>query len=55
MGESAKLMSESVKTQFSESQRLIKDITGQMTEIKETNKQVFGMTEQLQNLEKSFK
>ena len=52
MGESAKLMSESVKTQFSESQRLIKDITGQMTEIKETNKQVFGMTEQLQNLEK---
>ena len=52
MGESAKLMSESVKTQFSESQKLIKDITGQMTEIKETNKQVFGMTEQLQNLEK---
>ena len=52
MGESAKLMSESVKTQFSESQKLIRDITGQMTEIKETNKQVFGMTEQLQNLEK---
>jgi len=52
MGESAKLMSESVKTQFGESQKLIKDITGQMTEIKETNKQVFGMTEQLQNLEK---
>jgi len=52
MGESAKLMSESVKTQFGESQKLIRDITGQMTEIKETNKQVFGMTEQLQNLEK---
>jgi DNA recombination protein RmuC len=52
MGESTKLMSESVKTQFGESQKLIRDITGQMTEIKETNKQVFGMTEQLQNLEK---
>ncbi|MEA2112924.1 MAG: DNA recombination protein RmuC [Patescibacteria group bacterium] len=55
IGESSKLMSESVKTQFGESQKLIKDITEKMTEIKETNKQVFGMTEQLQNLEKVLK
>jgi len=66
IGESSKLMSESVKTQFGESQRLmsniandsqkiIKDVTEKMTEIKETNKQVFGMTEQLQNLEKVLK
>ncbi len=55
IGESSKLMSESVKNQFGESQKLIKDITEKMTEIKETNKQVFGMTEQLQNLEKVLK
>ncbi len=55
IGESSKLMSESVKTQFGESQKLIRDITEKMTEIKETNKQVFGMTEQLQNLEKVLK
>ncbi len=63
MGESTKLMSESVKTQFSESQKLMQAISNdsqkiiegvvkKMTRIEETNKQVFGMTEQLQNLEK---
>ncbi len=52
IGESSKLMQDSVRNQFSESQKLIKDITEQITEVKETNKQVFGMTEQLQNLEK---
>ncbi len=66
MGESSKLMTDSVKTQFEKSQKLmsdiagnsqkiIKDVTEKMTEIKETNKQVFGMTEQLQNLEKVLK
>jgi len=55
LGESSKLMQDSVKTQFSESQKLIKDITEKITEVKETNKQVFGMTEQLQNLEKVLK
>lgn len=55
IGESSKVMNESVRNQFSESQKLIKDITEQITEVKETNKQVFGMTEQLQNLEKVLK
>ena len=66
MGESAKLMNESVKTQFGEShklmnditsnsQKIIQDVTKKITEISETNKQVFGMTEQLQNLEKVLK
>ena len=55
IGESSKMMQESVKTQFGESQKLIKDITEQITAVKETNKQVFGMTEQLQNLEKVLK
>lgn len=55
IGESSKMMQDSVRNQFSESQKLIKDITEQITEVKETNKQVFGMTEQLQNLEKVLK
>jgi len=59
LGESSKIVNDSIKTQFGESQRLVENITGklsnlarEMTEIKETNKQVFDMTEQLQNLEK---
>ncbi len=38
--------------QDSESKRLITEITRELTEVKEGNKQVFSMTEQLQNLEK---
>lgn len=38
--------------QFTESQKLIKDITGELEQVKETNKQVFSVTEQLQSLEK---
>lgn len=51
-----------VRTQFSESQNLIKDITDRVTEVKEkvaevkeANKQVFTIAEQLQNLEKVLK
>jgi DNA recombination protein RmuC len=38
--------------QDSEAKRLITEITRELTEVKEGNKQVFSMTEQLQNLEK---
>jgi DNA recombination protein RmuC len=38
--------------QGTEANRLITDITRELTEVKEGNKQVFSMTEQLQNLEK---
>jgi DNA recombination protein RmuC len=38
--------------QNTESTRLIQEITKELTEVKEGNKQVFSMTEQLQNLEK---
>ena len=55
IGESSRLMRDSVQNQFSESQKLIKEITKEITEVKETNKQVFGITEQLQNLEKVLK
>jgi DNA recombination protein RmuC len=53
--ENSKDMQTSVTTQFGESQKLIKDITEQLVEVKESNKQVFGMTEQLQNLENVLK
>lgn len=55
LGESSKEMQTNVRMQFTESQKLIKEITTQLTEVKETNKQVFGITEQLQNLEKVLK
>lgn len=66
MGESTKVMHDSVKTQFSESQRLIRDINKEVneqllqvvkgvTEVSESSKQVFSVAEQLQNLEKVLK
>ena len=66
LGESRKEMQEAVRTQFSESQRLIRDINDQMTshllsvkkevaEVGESSKQVFTLAEQLQNLEKVLK
>ncbi|MFC1756824.1 DNA recombination protein RmuC [Patescibacteria group bacterium] len=55
LGESTKSMQDVVRSQFKESQDLIKDITKEVTEVKEVNKQVFTVTEQLQNLEKIFK
>ncbi|KKU80774.1 MAG: hypothetical protein UY07_C0033G0003 [Parcubacteria group bacterium GW2011_GWA1_47_8] len=66
MGESNKEMQKSVHTQFSESQKLIREINQQvernllnvakeMTAANETSKQVLGITDQLQNLEKVLK
>ncbi|NTV22196.1 MAG: DNA recombination protein RmuC [Candidatus Yonathbacteria bacterium] len=66
LGESRKEMQDAVRTQFSESQRLIRDVNEQMTshllavkkevaEVGESSKQVFTLAEQLQNLEKVLK
>lgn len=55
LGESSKDMRESVQSQMSESRKLIADITREMTEVKEGNKQVFTVAEQLQSLEKVLK
>lgn len=66
IGESQRYMSESVSDQFNKSQRLMQDInksvtehlvdvTKKMTEATESSKQVFGIAEQLQNLEKVLK
>lgn len=60
--ESNRDMQTHVRSQFSESQKLINDITSRVTEVKEkvaevkeANKQVFTIAEQLQNLEKVLK
>lgn len=65
-GESTKQMSESVRHQFNQSQKLIQDVNEQMikhltdvskgmAEAKESSKQVLTIAEQLQNLEKVLK
>ncbi len=48
-------MQTAVRTQFGESQKLIKDITEQIAQVQESNKQVFTIADQLQNLEKVLK
>ena len=60
--ESNRDMQSHVRTQFSESQTLIKDITDKVSEVREkvaevreANKQVFTIAEQLQSLEKVLK
>lgn len=45
-------MGKKTELQFQESQKLISQITEKLTEVKEGNKQVLTMTEQLANLEK---
>jgi len=51
LGESGREMRDAVRTQFSESQRLIKDITKELTEVKETGKQVASVAEELGELQ----
>lgn len=46
---------ESVKTQMSESFRLIKDVTAGLTKLDETNRQVVSFADQLQNLQDILK
>jgi DNA recombination protein RmuC len=66
IGQTEKSMKESVQTQFTESQRLMRDIneqvgkhlqqvTKEMTQANESSKQVFSMAEQLRDLEKVLK
>ncbi len=66
MSDTTRTMHASVQTQFSESQKLIRDINKEVneqlmnvvrgvTEVSESSKQVFSVAEQLQNLEKVLK
>jgi DNA recombination protein RmuC len=52
MRQSHEQVQKSVEHQVGESQRLIRDITREIAEVKETNKQVFGITASLENLQK---
>lgn len=51
LNESQKSMSASTEFQFKESQRLIRDVTRELGEVKKSSEQVIGFTEQLKNLQ----
>lgn len=55
VAESSKQMQESSHRQFSESNRLIKEITQEVTSVKEIGRQTQGFAEQLQNLQDILK
>jgi DNA recombination protein RmuC len=48
-------MNDAVRHQFGESQRLIKEITNELVQVKETGKQVISFTDQLQSLQDILK
>ena len=49
-----KSSSRSITEQFKESNKVIKDVTTELEQIKNTNEQVLGFSNQLKNLEKTF-
>ncbi|MAZ40992.1 DNA recombination protein RmuC [bacterium] len=51
LGESDKKIQEATHRQFTESKNMIRDITEELTSIKETNKQVVSFADQLQKLQ----
>lgn len=55
MGDSSKEIQESVKHQMTESLKLVKDVTEGLTRLEETNKNVLGFADQLQNLQDILK
>lgn len=55
INESSRHVNDSVRHQFSESQKLIKEITNELVQVKETGKQVMSFTDQLQSLQDILK
>jgi DNA recombination protein RmuC len=55
LGENTKEMAAALHRQFSESQRLIKDITNELAQVKEIGKQTVSFTTQLQDLQDILK
>lgn len=55
MSRSSDVVQKSLETQFSESQKLIREITRELTEVKETGKQVMSFADQLQSLQDILK
>ena len=51
LGENLASTHEAIQRQFSESSRIIREVTEKLTKLDETNKQVVGFAEQLQSLE----
>jgi len=55
MSESTEQMSNSMRAQFAESSKLIRDVTAGLTKLDDTNKQVVSFADQLQNLQNILK
>ena len=55
LGESHKQVTDTIRYQTSESQRVIQDITERLTRLDETNKQVMSFTDQLKSLQDILK
>ena len=55
LGESAKQMHESMRTQLGESTRIVKEVTAGLTKLDETNRQVISFADQLQSLQDILK
>ncbi len=55
ISQSNQVVQKSLENQSSESQKLIREITRELTEVKESNKQVMGFTEQLKSLQEILK
>ncbi|MBI4120981.1 MAG: DNA recombination protein RmuC [Parcubacteria group bacterium] len=55
LGESHRQMNESVRDQFRESSKIIRDVTERLTKLDETNRQVVSFADQLKNLQDILK
>ncbi len=55
MAETSRMVHESVKTQFGESAKIIKEVTEGLTKLDETNRQVISFADQLQSLQDILK
>jgi len=55
LGEGTRQMHETVRSQFGDSQKLIQEITKEITEVKEVGKQTAGFAEQLKSLQDILK
>ena len=55
IGETTKSMNDSVRAQFGESAKLIREVTQGLTKLDETNRQVVSFADQLQNLQDILK
>lgn len=55
LGESSKTLHDSLKTQLSESTRIVREVTEGLTKLDETNRQVISFADQLQHLQDILK